>query len=525
MIRKPRIFVGSSTEGSSIDRLVRSIIENFQVDVTGWREVFHAGDHPLDVLLNLACSVDGALLIVTPDEQTFSRGQEHTAPRGNILLEFGLFISQLGKHRAAIVHAVSSEEYPAQLPSDLYGITTIPFEPDRRGNNEQRLKDFVDRVREESVVIHPATAELQLLLRKTLCNVPPAWHIDLERYLLQSMREAIHLAARGQVVLSPGQYYGAIFTEMDAASDKTDIVAVSTLSSAFWAEDRDQQHYLKKNKEAVRRGVKIRRLFVVPDSQWEDLAPILRMQIVTGIKVRRAAQRIAADLALEDMVMFTDTGSGECRVFIADPSFDNSRRIRRARLLLDAHERQHLLRALFEQAWATAPDVTLRDLDQVSGEIDSDVEPAKSMKSFGLEEAVVTCEEAAAAKCIPLENELKTLVLATSRGYVALNLPGASLADFRAVKTALEVEQACLAPPDELEALGLSPGTVCAVKRPVWGMPFLISRRLLQLPFVSTNDGTLRGFYKFDPALLLEARSVMLGDFERRGPQMQEEVG
>lgn len=517
MVRDLRIFVGSSTEGANVDLHVRSILEDLQVEVIGWREVFRPGDHPLDVLLNLAESVDGAVLVVTPDDHNVSRGKEHLVPRGNVILELGIFLSRLGKHRAAIVQAVQAQESTARLPSDLYGITIIPFQSDKSGHNERHIRDFVSRVRAEVAEIHPATSELQSLLRRVLRKVPLAWHSELDLYLLQAMREGLHHAARGEVLLSPIQYYGAIYSEMDSASEKTEVVAVATLSSAFWAEDRDQQHYLQKNQDAVRRGAKVRRLFVVPDSQWEDLIPILRKQIVAGIKVRRAVPRTATDvLALEDMVMFSEVDSAKCRVFIADPDFSNRRRIRRARLLLDAHERQNLS-ALFEQAWAAAPDVSLKDLDQLVGEVDEG--PAKDMKSFGLSSPVISCEEAAAAKCIPLQNELKTLILSTSIGYVALNLPGDAVADFRSVKTALEVEQACLASPDEIEVLGLSPGTVCAVKNPVWGMPFLISRRVLRLPFVSTNDGTLRGFYKFNPIRLLDARSVMLGDFERGGPQ------
>jgi hypothetical protein len=45
-----------------------SILENLGVDVTSWREAFHAGDHPLDILLETAKVINGALLIATPDD-------------------------------------------------------------------------------------------------------------------------------------------------------------------------------------------------------------------------------------------------------------------------------------------------------------------------------------------------------------------------------------------------------------------------------------------------------------------------
>ncbi len=514
-LQRPRIFVGSSTEAVNVDRHVRAILENLHAEVIGWRETYHAGDHPLDALLETARSVDGALLIATPDDSGLFRGEESMSPRDNVLIELGIFLSQLGKHRAALVLAPSSKAIGARLPSDLHGITVIAFEPDKPANNEWRLKDWMDRVREHPSVVYPATVEIQALLRRTLKTVPSAWHDELDRYVLQNIREAIHLASRGHVLLSPGQYYGAIYSEMDNASHGTEILAVATLSSAFWSEDRDQEHYLKRNQEAVQRGATIRRLFVVPESQWNDLIPILRPQLLANIQVRRAVQRLSNEaLQLEDMVMFLDVASGKCSTFIADPAFDNPRRIRRGRLLLDPHEREHLHK-IFEQAWATAPVVSLHQIDHPNRVDIADIEPARTMKDYGLDKPVVTCEEAAAAKCIPIENELKTLVLQTSKGYVALNLPADSDADLRSVKAALEVEQAYLAGPDELKALGLSPGTVSVVRKPVWDMPLLISRRLLKLSFVSTNNGTLRGFYKFEPSILLTAQSVMLGDFER----------
>ena len=141
--------------------------------------------------------------------------------------------------------------------------------------------------------------------------------------------------------------------------------------------------------------------------------------------------------------------------------------------------------------------------------------PGLRLEVFQLAEPVVTCAEAAAAKCIALEHELKTLVLWTTLGYAALHVPGDAEASLRAVKRRLEVPEARLATPEELSSLGLSDGTVSAVLDPVWNMPHLISKRVLTLAFVSTNNGTLTGFFRFAPALLLEAVSVTRGSFER----------
>jgi prolyl-tRNA editing enzyme YbaK/EbsC (Cys-tRNA(Pro) deacylase) len=133
---------------------------------------------------------------------------------------------------------------------------------------------------------------------------------------------------------------------------------------------------------------------------------------------------------------------------------------------------------------------------------------------FKLSHDVITCEEAAKAKGIPLENELKTLVITTGARTYALHLPGDKKASLRKVKQFLGTEQACLISPRDLAEMGLSPGTVSPVIDPVWSLSHLVSARILDLPYVSTNGGTRREYFKFDPKILLNAREVAVGEFE-----------
>lgn len=138
------------------------------------------------------------------------------------------------------------------------------------------------------------------------------------------------------------------------------------------------------------------------------------------------------------------------------------------------------------------------------------------LKEYKLDRPVVTCEEAARAKGIPLENELKTLLLETSNGLVAVELPGDAKVSLRKIKDVLEVKNAHLAAPEILAELGLKPGTVSAVCAPVWDMPHLVSMRLLNIDEVSTNSGKKDGYYRFEPSLLLKAENVKIGDFEKK---------
>ena len=141
------------------------------------------------------------------------------------------------------------------------------------------------------------------------------------------------------------------------------------------------------------------------------------------------------------------------------------------------------------------------------------------MTALGLPYEVVTCEEAAAARDIPLANELKTLILQTPSGFVAAHLPADGELSLRAVKNELEVKNVKVADPEQIATIGLQSGTVSAVLNPVWNMPHLISKRLLSLDFVMTNNGTKMGYFKFDPVIMLNANSTIIGNFEKQNKE------
>ena len=135
------------------------------------------------------------------------------------------------------------------------------------------------------------------------------------------------------------------------------------------------------------------------------------------------------------------------------------------------------------------------------------------MREYHLTEPVITCKEAAKAKGIPLNDELKSIILTTIKGYIVVHLLGGSMVSLRKVKKALNIKNAHLASKKELYAIGLEPGTICAVKNPTWELTHLISRQVLEKDMVSTNNGTKCAYIVFNPAVLLKAKTVIVGDF------------
>lgn len=129
-----------------------------------------------------------------------------------------------------------------------------------------------------------------------------------------------------------------------------------------------------------------------------------------------------------------------------------------------------------------------------------------------LEKDVFSCDDAAKAKGIPLKNELKSLVIVTSKGEYLLHLRGDRLANWRTLKKLLQCDQVFLAPPEVLAKYDCCHGTVNPFNEKLAKLPQIVSRELLELEFVSTNAGTHRTYVKFDPKLLSEMGEVIFID-------------
>lgn len=155
----------------------------------------------------------------------------------------------------------------------------------------------------------------------------------------------------------------------------------------------------------------------------------------------------------------------------------------------------------------------MKQLDMSPEEGISTQEPGRSLQSYKSQTTVITCKEAALARHVPLSHELKSLILETPQGPIVVHVPGDKRVSLRAVKRAIGVKQARLASPSYLMQLGLTPGTVCAVLDPIWRLKHLISSDVLDLEYVTTNDGTLNGYFVFPPELLERAEQKLIGIF------------
>ena len=120
---KPRIFIGSSSEGLAIAQQIKEYFSR-DFECYLWSDdIFKYNDNYLETLMKEASLFDFGFMVCTRDDWTVSRGVEYDTARDNVIFEYGLFLGRLGREKAYIIH-----DKAIKLPSDLHGITLASFE-------------------------------------------------------------------------------------------------------------------------------------------------------------------------------------------------------------------------------------------------------------------------------------------------------------------------------------------------------------------------------------------------------------
>ncbi len=128
--RSSTVFVAATQETMDRGWLLEALLHaehriasaGLQAKFEPWNKAFSAGDITVEKLIDLSTSVAAAIVVLTGDDVTVSREEESTSPRDNLVFESGLFVSHLGLDRTLLL-----KEIDAKLPSDLLGVTLVPF--------------------------------------------------------------------------------------------------------------------------------------------------------------------------------------------------------------------------------------------------------------------------------------------------------------------------------------------------------------------------------------------------------------
>lgn len=141
----PKLFIISSPEAKHVAHAIR---DGLTADVfsTVWDEgVFFAGGYPLEALEKQVTESDFAIAVAEPDDIVLTGGRQALTLRDNVLFELGLFMGKLGRHRAIAVHPKVKDLW---IPSDLHGLTVIPYEPGEACTVNARLTPICDAIRD-----------------------------------------------------------------------------------------------------------------------------------------------------------------------------------------------------------------------------------------------------------------------------------------------------------------------------------------------------------------------------------------
>ena len=98
------IFIGSSAEGLRVAEHINRYLMRLPFVPRLWSQgVFECSKTTIEDLMRINKEVDFAVLVLTGDDVTKSRGKKRASPRDNVIFELGLFMGALRRERTYIV--------------------------------------------------------------------------------------------------------------------------------------------------------------------------------------------------------------------------------------------------------------------------------------------------------------------------------------------------------------------------------------------------------------------------------------
>jgi predicted nucleotide-binding protein len=115
-----KLFIGSSSAAKSQAKKLVQQLSSATVEFVPWWDSITPGQLLLDELDRIKSSVDGAVMVFTPESDAVIRGDTKSIPNLNVLFEFGYFLGAFERRKIAVVKY--GDFY---LPSDFGGYQWI----------------------------------------------------------------------------------------------------------------------------------------------------------------------------------------------------------------------------------------------------------------------------------------------------------------------------------------------------------------------------------------------------------------
>lgn len=141
---KPRIFIGSSTEGLPVANRIKDYFEpDYECKI--WNDgIFQYNDNFLDTLMKSASLFDFAFMVFSADDMSKVRDEIFDTARDNVMFEYGLFLGRVGNQRAFII-----KDKQVKIPSDMLGITLADYEIDKKGIATETLEATLEQLKKK----------------------------------------------------------------------------------------------------------------------------------------------------------------------------------------------------------------------------------------------------------------------------------------------------------------------------------------------------------------------------------------
>lgn len=142
---KPVIFIGSSKEGLKIAEATHTSLNRSPFIPLLWTKgVFECSKTTIEDLMRTTRETDFAIIILTADDVTKSRGNKRPSPRDNVVFEIGLFMGALTRERT---YVVVPKGLDIKIPTDLMGVTRLEYQLGRGKSIAKSLQPVLRELR------------------------------------------------------------------------------------------------------------------------------------------------------------------------------------------------------------------------------------------------------------------------------------------------------------------------------------------------------------------------------------------
>ena len=144
---KPAVFIASSSEGLRYAECIYKALGRNDIVPHLWSEgVFESGKTTIEDLVRAAGEIDFAVVVTSKDDMTTSRSATKPSPRDNVIFELGLFMGALSRERTFVLVPKAVD---FKIPSDLLGMTHIPYRFSKNGAASKAMKQPLKTIRKQ----------------------------------------------------------------------------------------------------------------------------------------------------------------------------------------------------------------------------------------------------------------------------------------------------------------------------------------------------------------------------------------